>query len=79
MVVAVVEGRVGLNDRNRNSERVSHWCPSAVLSMHCQRKVPNTHNKLIPYRILSLPHLLSKPVRFRAYISFPPSRLQNPA
>ena len=50
-----------------HSERVSHRPshPAEVLPMHCQREVPNIHNKLIPYPIISLPHLLSKPLRFR--------------
>ena len=38
------------------------WSASDVLPMHCQRKVSNIPNQLVPDRILSLPHLLSKPL-----------------
>ena len=41
--------------------------------MHCQKEVPNIHDKLIPYPILSLSRLLSKPLRFRAFLFHRPA------
>ena len=46
--------------------------------MHYQKGVPEIHDQFIPYRILSLAHLLSRPLPIPR-LSFPPSCLQNPA
>ena len=61
--------------RRPNSEHVGHrpCCLSEVLPMHCQREVPDIHDKVIPYCILPLPHLLSKPPRFRACLFHRPA------